>query len=445
MRGVAALSIAMATSLVVPQSLRAAQADETSLRTEAAGTLTFNEALRLALEYNPEIGRLEAGLAERLAAAIEAETKMNPHFKITAGPTSEGGDTGASLEPEAEQPWRPSDFGLRRTYAVALRAAANLNQQADLLRVLNQTAALYYRAWSLQERHALLTRGRDEASAVVQAIAKQLEVGQSDVSQASIFKAEEARFNAELLGVCGESAGARSELQRATGLSSGGFRLTKPAVPPLPSTASLALFAEKRASLRRIALAGRTAATQRLRVAQADAVFPIFAPGLLHSYSSVEDRNQAGITAGGRPPLWDRKQGGLTRAEGALDAAERAAAGAGPAAMRRLILLRRKQVLEIQAAAEKIRNEVLPAYRRVYDATLEQFRAGQATALQFFAMQKRLIQEEEEALQNEMQALSARTKLEQLIGGRIEEVSEEADLWQPHELIACRVLVDGGT
>ena len=111
-----------------------------------AGQLTLDEALRRSLRFNPEIAKLHAKLADKLGRAIEAEVKLNPTFKVTAGRTSERGAVGTELEFETEQPLRPSDFGLRKTYATALRAAANLEQQADVLRVLNATANVYYRA-----------------------------------------------------------------------------------------------------------------------------------------------------------------------------------------------------------------------------------------------------------------------------------------------------------
>ena len=125
-----------------------------------AGTLTLESALRRSLRHNPEVAKLDATLADKLGRAIEAEVKLNPEFKVTGGRTSEREGVGGEFEFEIEQPLRPSDFGLRNTYAAALRVAANIEQQADVLRVLNATAITYYRAWSLQERGALLGRAR---------------------------------------------------------------------------------------------------------------------------------------------------------------------------------------------------------------------------------------------------------------------------------------------
>ncbi len=209
---------------------------------DAAGSLTLEEALRRSLRYNPEFARLDAALADKLGRAIEAEVKVNPTFKVGAGYASRKSEDGGAFEVEAEQPLRPSDFGLRKTYAVALRAAANLEQKADVLRVLNSTAIIYYRAWALQERAALLGGARAQAEDVLTTIQQQLEAGQSNVSQRSIFEAETARFAAELVAVRGELAGALAELGGVIGLAATELRLVRPAFGTLPSTAALSAF-----------------------------------------------------------------------------------------------------------------------------------------------------------------------------------------------------------
>jgi outer membrane protein TolC len=388
----------------------------------SARTLTLEEALRRSLRHNPEIAKLDAALADKLGRAIEAEVKQNPAFKITAGRTSETEGVGSEFELELEQPFRPSDFGLRRTYANALRAAANLEQQADVLRVLNATAIVYYRAWSLQERGAILARARGQADDVLETIEQQLAAGQSNVSQRSIFEAEAARFSAELLAVRGEQAGAQAELERATGTRLADVRLAPPIFPALPGTREMVAFAESRSGIRRIALAHRAAAAQGVRVARADAVFPEFAPGLVTNYGSRNDEANVGITIAGRIPIWDRNQGEITRARGAVEAADRELASFDRVSLERSIGSRRQQLLNLQARAAAYRDQVIPAYRAAYDATVSQFRAGQATALQLFEVQRSVVDAQEKSFEYAVEALSARTHLEQVIGGRLEEI-----------------------
>ena len=413
-----------AALLPIAGGVRAQEAVATApRRVGTASTLTLDEALRRALELNPEIARVGANYADKLATAIETEVRLNPGFKLTAARTSEEGAVGSFFEAEVEQPLRPSDFGLRKTYSVALRAAADLEQRADVLRVLNETAVLYYRTWALQERITLLSTAREQAADVVRSITEQLQAGQSDVSQQNIFEAEEARFAAELTAVRGERAGAQSELQRATGIPFRELRLARPNLAPLPDTFTLAAFAETRASLRRIALARQQAAARSLSVARADRLFPEFAPGLLYSYGSRANESEFGFTLAGKLPIWDRNQGPITRARGAVDAANREVESFDRVTMDRLIELRRQQVLNLEARVSSFRSKVVPAYRSAYDASLSQFRAGQATTLQLFEVQKSLIETQEKAYEYQIEALSARNQLEQLIGGRIEEVS----------------------
>ncbi|MHA3772429.1 TolC family protein [Verrucomicrobiota bacterium sgz303538] len=388
--------------------------------------LTLDQALRRSLRYNPEIAKLDATLADKLGMAIETEVKINPGFKVTRSLTLAAEGTSNNFEVEFEQPLRPSDFGLRKTYAAALRAAANLEQQADLLRVLNGTAVLYYRLWTLQEREALLEVAQKDASFVVDAIEQQIAAGQSSISQQSIFQAEAARFGAELLATRGERSGAQGEMQRATGLAFRQLRLSEPQFGTVPDTFALARFAEQRAGLRQLALARRASAARNLDVARADGIFPEFAPGLIYSYSRGAKEAEAGFTIAGRLPLWDRNQGPVLRAQGALNSANRELTSFDRVSMDRLIESRRQQILNLEARLKSYRQEVLPAYRTAYDATLTQFRAGQATTLQLFEVQRSMIETREKALDYAVEAISARTQLEQLIGGRIEEVASKA-------------------
>nr|MDQ3314454.1 hypothetical protein [Verrucomicrobiota bacterium] len=61
---------------------------------ESARVLTLDEALRRSLQFNPEIAKLGASLAEKLGRAIETEVKINPLFKVTEARTSESSGDG---------------------------------------------------------------------------------------------------------------------------------------------------------------------------------------------------------------------------------------------------------------------------------------------------------------------------------------------------------------
>jgi outer membrane protein TolC len=255
----------------------------------------------------------------------------------------------------------------------------------------------------------------------LESLDQQLAAGQGNVSQQSVFQAEAARFGAELLAVRGERAGAQADLQRATGLAFRELRLVQPAFTPVPSTFALTQFADHRSGIRRIILARRAVASRGLDLAMADR-FPEFGPGIMYSYNSLDKEAEFALTISARLPLWDQNQGPITRARGALDAANRELAAYDRVSLDRLIDGRRQQVLNLEARVNAFRNEVIPAYRTAYDASLAQFRAGQATTLQLFEVQRLRIESEEKALDYTVEALSARSQLEQLIGGKLEEV-----------------------
>ncbi|HEX8280969.1 MAG TPA: TolC family protein, partial [Chthoniobacterales bacterium] len=146
-------------------------------------------------------------------------------------------------------------------------------------------------------------------------------------------------------------------------------------------------------------------------------------PGLIADYGSRNDESGVGFTIAGRLPIWDRNRGEMERARGALAAADRELASFDRVSLARSIGARREQLVNLQARAAAYRDQVIPAYRGAYDATMTQFRAGQASTLQLFEVQKSLVEAEEKSFEHAIEALSARNHLEQLIGGRIEEVS----------------------
>ena len=434
MRGSFDLSMYRSISVLLVCLLGAFASAETP-----AGTtmLTLHETLRRSLRHHPEIARLGEGLADKLATAIETEVKLNPSVALSRGVVIAPENRGNTYSFELEQPLRPSDFGLRDLYADALRVTANLEQQVDVIRILSDTAVNYYRLWALQEREAILGDARKEAALVVESLAQQLAAGQGNISQQSIFQAETARFGAELLAVRGERAGAQAELQRATGLAFRELRLERPNFAPVPSTFALTQFAESRSGVRRIILARRSAAARGLDVAMADR-FPEFGPGIMYSYNSLDKEAEVAFTISARLPLWDQNQGPIIRARGALDAANLEWAAYDRVSLDRLIEGRRQQVLNLEARANAYRDEVIPAYRTAYDASLAQFRAGQATTLQLFEVQRSRIESQEKALDYAVEALSARSQLEQLIGGKLEEVSGDASFRVRHTVTTAR-------
>lgn len=186
----------------------------------------------------------------------------------------------------------------------------------------------------------------------------------------------------------GERAGAQAELGAATGIAVAELRLVRPAFGTLPSTAALSAFAQSRSGIRRIALARRAAADKSLTVARADAVFPEFAPGLAGSYARPERETGFGVTIAARIPIWDRNLGEITRAKGALNAADRELESIDRVSFDRETSARRQQLLDLQGRADAFRDQVIPAYRAAYEATLAQFRAGQVSTLQLFEVQK---------------------------------------------------------
>jgi hypothetical protein len=184
------------------------------------------------------------------------------------------------------------------------------------------------------------------------------------------------------------------------------MRLAPPSFAAIPSTSALAAFAESRSGIRRIALARRAAAAKNLTVRARGRSLSGVRAG--HRDKLRQPKRRGRESASPSPAAFrfgDRNQGEITRARGALDAADRELESFDRVSLARSIEGRRQQVVNLQARADSFRDDVIPAYRAAYDAARAQFRAGQASTLQLFEVQKSLVEAQEKAFEYAVEAL----------------------------------------
>ena len=217
--------------------------------------LQLDDVLKLSLKSNPDIYRLDANLAVKLAEATETQLPKNPEVNVSYLPEDqELRELGVKNEVEIEfsQPFRLSHFGLRQAYATALKESASLEQQAEIFRVLNDTILLYYKTWLLQKRENFLTHFQKEAETILQNVEQSLKNQDTPQLEGSLFKAEIARWNAESKITQAAQQEAQIELLRAIGSPWKKVHLTEPNLRPIPNNFfSLTQFAQTRANLQK--------------------------------------------------------------------------------------------------------------------------------------------------------------------------------------------------
>jgi outer membrane protein TolC len=391
----------------------------------AAEFLKLDQVLRLALKNSPEVKKVDAELAEKLASATEAQLPENPELEAEARiPREKASDLRLtpSYEFKLTQPFRLSHLGMRQSYAAALKHTARLEQQADLLRVLNETTLLYYRLWMLQQREKLLADSEQQAREVTERIAEAVEKQGTPSTEGNLFKAEAIRFGVELKATQAERAQAQMDLLAAIGSPWKEIRLEQPLLASIPQDRfKLTGFAQTRANLQHLVEQRQRAAARRYDVARMD-IFPELS--IRGIYERSDDGNEEAVGAGVlvRVPLWDFNQAEIKRSKAEKAVAEAEAQALDRMSFDRIVETRMKRAVALQIRAEAYWNDVLPAYQKSYELSRHQFEQGQASMLQLWQVQQKVSEAVEKALSDTAEALAARTLLEQALGGRIEEI-----------------------
>lgn len=395
------------------------------LKGEPVVSMQLDEVLQLALKSSPEIKRIDATLADKLAAATEAQILQNPELEVEGVvPSTKAKDfrLTPAYEVKLTQPFRLSHFGMRQTYALALKQTARLEQQAEVLRVLNETVLLYYRLWMLQKRELILEDSEKQAKEVLTRIAEAIESQETPATEGNLFKAETVRFGVELKATQSERRQAQADLLAAAGSPWKEIQLTPPVLSPIPDDRfKLTEFAQTRANLQLLVEQRQRAAARRYDVARMD-IFPELSLRGLYDRNADGSEESWGAGLVVRIPIWDFNQAEVKRSQAGKAVADAEAQAFDRMTFDRLVDIRMKRAIALQTRAEAYWNDVLPAYQKSYELSRYQFEQGQVNMLQLWQVQQKVAEAMEKALQNTVEALAARTLLEQAIGGKIEEI-----------------------
>lgn len=399
------------------------QSGEIAIRPSAS--LELNEVLRLALKNSPEIKRIDATLSEKLATATEVQLPQNPELEIEGRvPEVKAQDfrLTPSYEVKLTQPIRLSHLGMRQVYASALKSTAHLERQADLVRVLNETTLLYYRLWMLQKREDILKDSEKQAKEVVSRIEEALEKKETPLTEGNLFKAESIRFGVELKATQAERMQAQADLLAAIGSPWKEIKLVTPSLRSIPEDRfKLTSFAQGRANLQLLVEQRQRAATRRYDVARMD-IFPELSLRGIYDRSESGESKEWGAGLVARIPLWDFNQAELKRSKAEKAVADVDSQSLDRMTFDRVVEIRMKRAIALQSRAEAYWNDVIPAYQKSYDLSRYQFEQGQASMIQLWQVQQKVTEATDKALQDTVESLSARTLLEQAIGGKIEEI-----------------------
>ena len=391
-----------------------------SLAASPEATVGLAEVLSSVLQNGPEAilpkARHLEGEAEALGVSslpdLEVETLV-PFRKAKAG---------NSAEVQVTQPFRPSDFGSRRSLAKSLRDIADIEARVKALDLMHKAAGIYTEAWVLQERENLYRRNLQSAKTTEASLKQAISEGRADPAEVQLFSAEKLRLDQRLQEMDAARQERLAELGRLAAISSlSTFQLTRPDKAPLPANfESIEVLSEKPASLRRLFQARADMAGKRLAVAKQDSVVGSFAPrlNLGRDYDSGSSSLSAGVVF--TLPLWGRNRSEVISAE-----AEQLQAQSGLQAIKGgqfEDLLRRTYAKAKQGVttAESYRSQIVPAFRSVHALAIKRFQNGQSSVLDLWTVRERLTDVEEASLTAVAASMDARVALETLIGNSLE-------------------------
>ncbi len=345
----------------------------------------------------------------------------NPEFQADA--IRGRGESGTGYDLELTQPLKLSQItGARQRYAGYLSDAASTEQSYEILKVINETTALYTRLWLLQERRKIAEHSAEGAKSMSKLVKSAAGQGQTSAAASHLFSADAAKLESDVGALDAELRQARTDLAKMTGRHFIQAELQRPAFSAVPeSTEALVAFAKDRANLRNIIKSRIKAAEERLSVANQDSGFE-FGPRLVAARSPDGDEKSYGIGVALRIPLWNQNDAERKRAEASLRQVKTEAdifAGVPP---EETIAELQQSAIALQKRADSYFDAILPGYRKSYELTQSMFRQGQADALEVWKVREKLYQTENEALAAVVEAINTRGNLELELGGKLEEI-----------------------
>lgn len=382
----------------------------------AAEPLTLDDTLRLGLRNHPDILAADTALKVRLAETLAIEEIPNPRLEAELRSLTDQ----PALELKLMQPLRQSYFGLRRHYASAQRAAARAETHAQLVAVLNDLVGAHTAVWAAQAHAEAFASLADAHRSLRPAVANAVDAGQASAVDLAMLDADIQRLEAERDAAEPGRLAAAATLAHLTG-TRGDLRVATPVLIPLPAQSTrLEHFATQRTPLRAALAAREIAARQQLQLAQRDRLAPVEV-GLVAEHDSARGGLLLGVGFTLDLPVWNRNEAAVRSAEASLAAARSDLLLVDPERVMATVKIRHRAALAAEQAAARWETQVVPGFESALATAREALARAQAQPGQLEQILARLGEARLRALELRIAALEARARLENAIGGRIEE------------------------
>jgi len=430
------ISIALAFACAAPPAPeprplgrdRPVRAEEPADPVAPTGAITLREALAAALAGNPELAA--AGWAVESARGLARQAGLPPNPEVEVEMEEFGGEGPLAGTDSAEVSLSLSQriplagrLGHAREAARRAGRLAGWDREAARLDVLAGTTKAFVDVLAAQDLTALAREGAAAAEEVARAVSEQVAAG-----KAPALEAEKASVARELLRLDREEAErdleiARRRLAATWGGSGAAFERAQGELNelrPVPPAAKLEGLLAEAPEIARWE-DERAMRLSRLEAARASGWPDVTLRGGVARFRET-DRTAflAGISL--PLPIFDRNQGGIAAA---LAESRRAGERRRAAEVRSGLRAAWEDLAAAHAAAETLRERVVPVARTAFEASRAGFRQGKFDYLVVLDAQRTLFQARERLVRALARYHKDAAEVERRIGRPLEEAAKE--------------------
>ena len=386
-----------------------------SLPAFAGQEMTMDGYIQKTVEVSPAAAAAMAEIQGMEATAIETGQRTNPTLQTDV--TAVRNNSGREVEVEFEQPLRGSDFGVRKNYAAAIRAAKNGEQKARLLDLSHDAARAYTDLWLAQEKISLLDRLADNAQRQIKTVKEAVSQGMADTGDAKILVTEVSELHLQKHKLTAEHRILLNTFARLAGIPVENYVLTAPPVRQLPDNKdALQAMSANEASIRSLLTNRRAMAERRLATAEADGALPEITPRAVARRDFTGDSSSILLGVRVQLPLWSRNQAEALRAQAEYTSTDRSLKALDENNFSVVLENAWQSAQDDQNIAEQYRVSVVPGWREVEKLTEKKLGLGQASIFDLWQARTKVLESETKSLEARQGAVEAVLTLENLTG-----------------------------
>ena len=376
--------------------------------------LTLDQAVRLALNHNPELASARLEIQAMEGAEIQAGARPNPEIGVLVE------DTRTATRTTTLQWVQPIELGGKRAARLAAAARAldqaNVGLQAKQAETRSAVTSAFFEVLGAQEQVRLVQASLELARNATSIAGKRLQAGKVPPLEHAKAQVAESGVRAELAQSNSELQLARQRLSAFWGQGKIAFSRVggnAEALPDMPLDQRLNELLSQAPSIRmaQLDVARRQALTDSERAKRV----PDLTVTLGVKRANDLGRTQAVMGLSIPLPIMDSNQGNLLEALRREDQA-REALTATTLKLQSDVSQSMEKLRLTREQVKLLRTEVLPTAQSAYDAAAKGYELGKFAFLEVLDAQRTLFQLRQQMLRSTAEAYSAAADLDRLLG-----------------------------